>query len=207
MKADRKLRGEELKAAMIDAAERIVAEEGLKALTARRVAGDVGVAVGTTYNVFKNLFALAAEVNSRTLSLLAHEIAAIDIEGRDAHSVLMAFADCYMDFVQRHKNSWLAVFEVEMPDGEVSLPNQEFIDRLFGFLERVFLHYDKCLDAATVRKSARGLWAAMHGLLMLSESNRLNVVGLATIRPTIEHLVACHLAGLDAQGRNAGAHD
>jgi len=198
MTADQRLRGEDLKIAMIDAAERIIASEGLKALTARRVAGDVGVAVGTTYNVFENLFALVAEVNTRTLAMLAREIAGIKMEGRDAQTVLMAFADCYMDFVRQHRSRWLAVFEVDMPDMEASVPNQDFIDQLFGFLEQIIGAHNRNLDPQTVRKSARGLWAAMHGLLMLSESNRLKVVGLQTIRPTIEHLVVCHLAGLDA---------
>ena len=198
MTADKKLRGDDLRLAMIDAAERVIEAEGLKALTARRVAGDVGVAVGTTYNVFENLFALVAEVNTRTLAMLAREIAGIEIAGRDARAVLMAFADSYMQFVRQHRERWLAVFEVEMPDMEASVPNQDFIDRLFGFLERVIASHNPRLDPETVRKSARGLWAAMHGLLMLSESNRLKVVGLQTIRPTIEHLVVCHLAGLDA---------
>ena len=198
MNSGKRLRGDDLKAAMIDAAETVVANEGLKALTARRVAADVGIAVGTTYNVFDNLFSLIAEVNTRTLALLAGEIAAIQTEGRGAHDVLMAFADCYMDFVRRHRHRWLAVFEVEMPDMTASLPNQQFIDRLFGFLEGAIARHNPSIGADDLRNSARGLWAAMHGLLMLSESNRLKAVGLETIRPTIEHLVTCHLAGLDA---------
>lgn len=201
MTASPRLRGEALRTAMIDAAERIVSEEGLKALTARRVAADVGVAIGTTYNVFENLFALAAEVNARTLAILAREIAAINVAGRNAHDTLMAFVDCYMQFVHDNRDRWLAVFEVEMPDQTASVPNQQFIDQLFGFLERVIASHDSRIDAASARRSARGLWAAMHGLLMLSESNRLKVVGLQTIRPTIEHLVSCHLAGLVAEGR------
>lgn len=198
MKASPRLRGEDLKTAMIDAAERIITEEGLKALTARRVAADVGVAIGTTYNVFENLFALAAEVNSRTLAILAKDIAGISLAGLGTHDILMAFAECYMQFVETHRNRWLAVFEVEMPDMEASVPNQHFIDQLFGFLEQVISRHNPAIDADTARRSARGLWAAMHGLLMLSESNRLKVVGLQTIRPTIEHLVTCHLRGLDA---------
>ncbi len=201
MNPGKRLRGDDLRTAMIDAAESVIAEEGLKALTARRVAADVGVAVGTTYNVFDNLFSLIAEVNTRTLSMLAGEIASIETGSRSAHDVLMAFADCYMDFVRRHRHRWLAVFEVDMPDMTASLPNQEFIDRLFGFLENAIARHNAAFGGDDLRKSARGLWAAMHGLLMLSESNRLKAVGLETIRPTIEHLVSCHLAGLDAAVR------
>ncbi len=199
MEKGRKLRGDDLRAAMIDTAERIVDAEGLKALTARRVAADVGVAIGTTYNVFENLFALVAEVNARTLSMLAREIALIRIEEKSAHQALMDFAECYVDFVRRNRNRWLAVFEVEVPEeARDAVPNQQFIDQLFGILEDVVMRGNPSLDRETARLSARGLWAAMHGLLMLSESNRLTIVGLQTIRPTIEHLVDCHLKGLEA---------
>jgi hypothetical protein len=47
------------------------------------------------------------------------------------------------------------------------------------------------------RRSARGLWAAVHGLLILSASSRLPAIRLENVRPTIDHLVTCHLFGLD----------
>src|SRR6186997_1420454 len=60
-------RREELRGALIDAAERTIAAGGLEALRARELAEEVGCAVGAIYNVFPNLDALIFEVNARTL--------------------------------------------------------------------------------------------------------------------------------------------
>lgn len=204
MKTETRLRGAELKQALVDAAERVVREEGVRALTARRVAADVGVAVGTTYNVFENLDALVTEVNRRTLSLLAEELGRIETAGRSTRDILLDFADGYVRFVRDNRNCWLAVFEIEMPDLTEEVPNQSYIDSLFGFLETAIRSGFPDLDEDQVRHSVRGLWAMVHGLLMLSESNRLDVIRLDDIRPTIEHLVTCHLAGLEAGAARSG---
>ena len=193
-----RLRGDDLRAAMIDTAEAIVVAEGLKALTARRVASEMGIATGTTYNVFENLFELIAEVNARSLEKLAGEIASIDVKSLSTRDALLAFADSYIAFVKANRNRWIAVFEVEMPADLEALPNQRYVDNLFAMLERIVLRYDARIGPETAALSARGLWAAIHGLLMLSESNRLTVIGLPAISLTIEHLIDCHLEGLHA---------
>src|SRR6476660_4392900 len=60
-------RRQELRGALIDAAERAIGAGGLEALQARELAEEVGCAVGAIYNVFPNLDALVFEVNARTL--------------------------------------------------------------------------------------------------------------------------------------------
>jgi len=197
-KANKRLRSADMKAEMIDAAEKIVSTEGLSALTARRVAVDTGVAVGTIYNIFENLGALVAEVNARTLVDLAEALSDVRTGWRSSHDVLMGFADRYMAFVRDNPYRWMAVFEVEMPDAGQMPPSQVAIDRLFSFLEDAICAHDSRIDAQMARRSARGLWAAVHGLLMLSASRRLPAIRLENVRPTIDNLVTCHLLGLDA---------
>lgn len=199
MTRGKRLRGDDLRVAMIDAAEEIIVTEGLKALTARRLAGEMGIAVGTTYNVFENLFELVAEVNARSLGMLAAKIAEINVGSMTARDALIAVAGRYLEFVRDNRNRWLAIFEVDMPDAVGSLPNQRYIDALFGVIENILMRDDRKVSSKTARLSARGLWAAMHGLLMLSESNRLTAIGLPTVGETIEHLIDCHLRGLDVQ--------
>src|SRR5579862_2913529 len=60
-------RRQELKGALIEAAERVISVRGLEALRARDLATEVGCAIGAIYNVFPNLDALIIEVNARTL--------------------------------------------------------------------------------------------------------------------------------------------
>ncbi|MCF1503412.1 WHG domain-containing protein [Afifella sp. H1R] len=190
-------RSADIRSAMIDAAERIVSEEGVSAVTARRVASEVGVAVGTTYNVFDNLGALIAAVNARTFAALAETMSEVKVEGRATREVLLDFADRYADFVHRNERRWLAVFETEMPADGAEPPNQPTVDRLFATLERAIRAHDRRIDDKLASQSARGLWAAVHGLLILSAAGRLGAIRLDSVRPTIEHLVQCHLAGLE----------
>jgi AcrR family transcriptional regulator len=197
-RANKRLRSADMKAEMVQIAEKIVSGEGLSALTARRVAVDAGVAVGTTYNIFENLGALIAEVNARTLADLAAALSGVQTSEGPTHDVLMGFADRYMDFVRDNPHRWMAVFEAEMPDAGQMRPNQASVDLLFSFLEDAIRAYDHRIDEQMARRSARGLWAAVHGLLMLSVSNRLPAIRLENVRPTIDHLATCHLLGLDA---------
>jgi AcrR family transcriptional regulator len=190
-------RSADMEAEMIQAAERIVGEEGLSALTARRLAGDVGVAVGTIYNVFENLDALVAVVNARTLGDLAAALSGVRAHAGATRDVLLGFADRYIEFVRGNPRRWMAVFEAEIGEAHQSQPNQAAIDRLFGFLEDAIGASDERIDAAMAHQSARGLWAAVHGLLMLSAGNRLPIIRLENVRPTIDHLVTCHLLGLE----------
>ena len=46
---------DELKALILDCAREIAEEEGLRGLTARRIATEIGYAPGTIYNLFSNL--------------------------------------------------------------------------------------------------------------------------------------------------------
>jgi AcrR family transcriptional regulator len=196
-RAKKRLRSADMKAEMIEVAEKIVSREGLSALTARRAAVDAGVAVGTIYNIFENLGGLVAEVNARTLADLAAALSDVQISERTTHDVLMGFADRYIAFVRDNSHRWMAVFEVEMPDAGEMLPSQAAIDQLFSFLEDAVCAHDNRIDARMARRSARGLWAAVHVLLILSASSRLPAIRLENVRPTIDHLVTCHLFGLD----------
>ena len=203
-KAKKRLRSADMRTEMIEAAERIVSGEGLSALTARRLAVDVGVAVGTIYNVFDNLDALVAEVNARTLNELAAAISSVPTGLGSTHEVLLGFADRYTDFVRDNPRRWMAVFEAEISEGRQPPPNQAAIDRLFGFLEDAIGASDDRIDARLAHQSARGLWAAVHGLLILSASNRLPVIRLENVRSTIDHLVTCHLLGLEMLVQSRG---
>ena len=57
---------EEIRQMALQAAESIVTEGGYKALSARKVASEIGYTVGTLYLVFENLDELVLYVNGRT---------------------------------------------------------------------------------------------------------------------------------------------
>ena len=64
-------RRDKLRDALIDAAERTLETQGLRALRARDLAAEVGCAVGAIYNAVADLDELIYAVNARTLAALA----------------------------------------------------------------------------------------------------------------------------------------
>src|SRR6266852_4038029 len=68
-------RREQLKAALVAAAEWEISKRGLRGLKARALAYKVGCAVGAIYNVVADLDDLIFRVNSRTLDELERKLA------------------------------------------------------------------------------------------------------------------------------------
>ena len=65
---------EQLQEMAVTAADEIIASEGLRGLTARKVAGRLGYSAGSLYMVFDGLDDLILHVNARTLERLAHSL-------------------------------------------------------------------------------------------------------------------------------------
>src|SRR5215813_11606878 len=99
-------RHEQLREALLRAAERTIEAEGYQALRARALADAVGCAVGAIYNVFPDLDALALAVKSRIIDVmdaeLAQAVARAAGEGASAEqaaiSRLLALAQAYLRF-------------------------------------------------------------------------------------------------------------
>lgn len=185
---------EDLGAAMVEAAEATIRRDGGAALKARGLAKQLGVSVGTVYNVHGSMDELVEKVNARTLARLEAEITDIDAGQGSVEDVLLEFARRYMAYVQANLNLWSVLFEGQLNDA--ASVNQVRIDRLFGILERVL--EPVAGDAATREKSARVLWASVHGILQMAFTGRLKLLKIGDVEAAIGHAVRCHLAGMAA---------
>ncbi len=191
---------EELRTAMIDAAERIITEQGVEALTARRLAADLNIAVGTTYNVFRQMDDLVGEVNARTISKITSIITNVDKTTRKSDELLMAYADAYIGFVTSNANTWAALFVGEIdPESETHKHNLSQTLHLFSYIEDALRTVSPQADDTEIKASARALWAAVHGMLSLVAHGRHSILGLSNIRDTISVLISTHVAGMKAK--------
>ena len=190
---------EELRTAMIDAAERIITDQGVEALTARRLAADLNIAVGTTYNVFRQMDELIGEVNARTIAKITGVITSVDTSARKSDELLMAYADAYIGFVTANENTWAALFVGEVdPESETHQRNLAQTLHLFSYIEEALRTIAPDTDEAEIQASARALWAAVHGMLSLVAHGRHSILGLGNIRDTIKVLITNHVAGMKA---------
>ncbi len=108
---------EELYELALGAAREIAEAEGLRGLTARRIASRIGYSVGTLYNVFVNLDDLIVHLNGSTLDQL-HQT--LDQEPRSGApetdlSVLLAG---YVRFTHERRHLWNLLFEYHLPEGQ-----------------------------------------------------------------------------------------
>ncbi|MBB4303762.1 AcrR family transcriptional regulator [Rhodobium orientis] len=194
---------EALKKRYVEEAGKIIATEGLSALTARRLAGNLAVAVGTTYNLFANLDEIVVAVNGTTLDGLAAAIAAKPLPAESVEAALIALSDRYLGFVRKNRNLWQALFEMAPPgEGNEAFPNQPRFEALFAVVEGVLTPLFLPGEEAARARSARVLWAGLHGISMLALGQRLAPLGVATAEDLVETLVCCHVAGLRADRKS-----
>src|SRR6187401_2319648 len=114
-------RRRKLRDALITAAERTIAAEGLRGLKARELAYKVGCAVAAIYNVVTDLDDLIFAVNALTLE---RQEKTLTIAGRpqtdpkaDAVKTLIHLGLAYTDYAAAHTPRWRALLDHRLPAG------------------------------------------------------------------------------------------
>ncbi len=190
--------------ALIDAAERTINQDGVGALKARDLADEIGVAVGSLYNLAKDLDTIVLEVASRTLARLDAEIAAV---GEATSSLppadrLVVIAIAYRRFASANRPAWRSLF-VRRADAESGLPEWAVAERSQLF-RHVFDPLAVLIPGASedaCRELAVTLFSAIHGIVWLSLEGDLVRVPETTVDRQIEILVRAVASGLT--GRQA----
>ena len=189
---------ERLRAGMIEIAVRIISQDGLSELQARRVAVEAQCSVGTIYNIFGDLDGLILDANSETLAIMAAELqATYDVtKPLRAPERLTALALAYMHFAFENRLRWSAVFEHRLPSGK-DLP-VDYDTRRAELLE-LLAQAIGSTNAATpeVRmRAARSLFAATHGIITLALNNKLSQFDPAAVEADIRFIVTAAVRGL-----------
>lgn len=202
-----------LRAQALQRATEIVTAGGIGALTARKLAGDLGCSVGTLYNLFDNLDELILRVNARTLDDLGSRLTAVS-DGRAAgtgdRATLVALALAYVAYARSEPQRYGILFEHRMAGG-AALPSwyAEKVDGLFAIVERVLRPLlpgvagpDVGQPDARSRTAAAVLWSSLHGICTLGLSGRLDQITGATVEAMATDLVETYLAGLRSSTRD-----
>jgi AcrR family transcriptional regulator len=200
-------RRQSLRDALIDAAERTIATNGLDGLKARQLAAEVGCALGAIYNAVDDLDDLVLAVNTRTLAALEQAVGAglgAEPNGDSspqtaiAHMIRMALA--YLDFAAANTPRWRALFthylSKRRPVPDWYRAEQR---RLFAFIERPLRALQPGLPSADALLLARSLFSAVHGIVILGLEDKLGIVPLEVQRAQLRIVVGAIGAGLAAQ--------
>ena len=193
-------RREQLKDALVAAAARTIAKDGVGGLKARALADEVGCAVGAIYNVVADLDELTLLANSQTLTALEKVLTAAAGPGRGpdwAISQLVKLALAYLEFAASHRKQWQALFDHRLAAGH-SPPDwyQRDLERLFGLVERSVAELQPDTNAERRKLLARSLFSAAHGLVALGLEEKLAFIPLPALREQVTTIVTALGYGL-----------
>ena len=193
-------RREQLKDALVAAAARTIAKDGVGGLKARALADEVGCAVGAIYNVVADLDELTLLANSQTLAALEQVLTAAAGPGRGpdwAISQLVKLALAYLEFAASHRKQWQALFDHRLAVGH-SPPDwyQRDLERLFGLVERSVAELQPDTNAERRKLLARSLFSAAHGLVALGLEEKLAFIPLPALRDQVTTIVTALGYGL-----------
>jgi AcrR family transcriptional regulator len=202
-------RRDALRQALIDAAERRIAADGLAALRARDLAADAGCALGAIYLVFPDLGALAGAVRERTLARLEAEAAkAASPAGSGgpharaaAVEALQALAALYLRFARDNGNLWRALFDLRAAQGE---EDARALASIFASIESQLRVLAPEAPDGQRRLYAHALFAAVHGVVALGlDEERWGLSG-EELAWQIEAIVAAAAMGFRRETEQGG---
>jgi TetR/AcrR family transcriptional regulator len=182
--------------AILQAARKIFARDGLDGATLRAIAAEAGIAVGTVYLHYAAKEALYAELLAGSLADLQKHLRDA-VAKADADDQLMASALAFYDFYrQRPDDLYLGLY---LGQGFRPTGLTPELDRLLnGRLIQCYTVLSDAmrriapLDAELLRAETVSLAAATGGALMLETTGRLKVLGdtgEAVVRRHVEQLV------------------
>lgn len=187
---------EQLAEMAVSAATKLAEADGLRGVTARGIAREIGYTVGTLYNVFDNLDDLLRHMNAATMDALYEHVTAEPVD-EDPEVALRELARRYLGFVGAHPRRWSAVIEFEPQDGAATPAwYQQKAQRLVQLGGDAIAGLFGPRESAARRRHAYVLWSALYGVTALAQTASLPEG--ETPDALIDALVTTYIAGLAA---------
>ena len=175
MKAKKRISKDRQEEILLEAAKTVVNQEGLSGLTARNVAKQAGYAVGTIYNVFRNMNELILMINGETLMKMKEELKKSLSSMRKNQSLGRILAKFYVGFAKKNTPFWNLLFEFKYPQGE-TLPQwyKKLVEENFELLENA-ISRQLSVDPKRLKRASCVIWASFHGIVSLSLTGKLEI--------------------------------
>lgn len=181
---------EEIREMVLDAAEAIIINDGSSALTARKIAMNIGYTVGSIYMVFANMADLAMHIKANTVDDLTEQLQQVPACAPKQH--IAELAKAYLQFANRNFNRWCMIF---VQDGETPDWYQQKINGVFSRVETQFAQLAPNRSAQQHKQSARALWSGVHGICSLSLTGEQDAEDISEVENTIALLVESFIGG------------
>lgn len=197
----------ELREIALQAAEHLVAEGGLAALSTRKVAAHIGYTVGSLYLVFHNLDDLIMQMNERTLDALHERLAAARHAQLEPVAAIRALANTYITFALEQSHRWLAIYQHHLPEGQATPPSlNERVSNMFALVQDTLTALCPRRSPAEIALAARALWSGVHGICILGIDQKLEIADGPPVATVAEALLEPYLTGLAGLERTGRLH-
>lgn len=156
----------------LESARKIVINEGISALSARKVASAMGYTIGTLYQHFEGMDDLVERMNAQTLAALYAHCKKGAKQGEVA-AQLKALGILFTEFMQAHVNEWDAIMSYRYKDDHTTSEEYHLqILRLFGLMEAATQHFYGTDDREAQASDMALLWACLTGIWGVASSER-----------------------------------
>jgi AcrR family transcriptional regulator len=167
----------DLRNALIAIALELLAEEGLQALSLRKMAQRAGVSHNAPYMHFADKEAVLVAIAEEGFRLLAVDVeSAIDRSGRTTREKLIAASQAYVCFALGHPDRVQVMFR---PIDEAKYPSlveisQSSLNRLFELVKSGQENGE--LKAADTQAMTKAIWAMAHGISAISIAYQTSIM-------------------------------
>jgi AcrR family transcriptional regulator len=171
--AERKLRQkEEVRTSILDAAWKIVAEDGWQALSIRKIAEAIEYSVPVIYDHFANKEAILLEFTKQGFRMLNDEMSKAKKRSTDPEKQIEAMAYSYWEFAFEQKALYQVMYGLGMPTCETVSQISEL-----GTFTSLILQPIKDIIAQSANKDTDPMlklhtfWSLLHGLISINMMN------------------------------------
>ena len=194
--SERKLQHrEEVRAAIMEAAQAVVLKEGWQALSIRKIAEAIDYSVPVIYDHFINKEALLLEFVKKGFDLLNRKLEKAKDSVEDPELQIKAIGDAYFKFYFEHKEYYRLMFGIGIPSCEAmkEIPELKRFEQIviepIGLL--ISRNKQKHMDEKVKFKN---FWSSLHGLISI---DIMDIAGKRSInKSVVEDFFESFLAGI-----------
>ena len=176
---DRENHQQKLRQGILDDVSNLLVQEGVNALTMRRIAEMVGCSTTVLYTMFGNKQGLVEELYLRGFEILRQFLAAVSYPG-DSNSYIYALCFAYRDFAIANPTYYSIMFLKVIPE---YTPNEANLKLGQDSLELLVQAIRDCITGKEIEDEAweiaRTIWATVHGQVGLELMGYLNYSGVS----------------------------
>jgi len=189
---------EQLRELIFSSARDIISANGLAGVSAREIARKIGYSPGTLYNLFESLDDLLLHVEARMLDALDRKLADAS-RASDPDKQLKQLVQAYTDFCRQHPHLCNLIVQHGLPQG-APVPAW-YLDRLERVIARIEaalapLIADSQQESIALKRTARVVWASVHGIITLSTTEKLSSLASSSLGSMADEFIVTYLAGL-----------